>query len=160
MSERVLKLLPDCAGGKKLRTLLLPTSYNGSIQALKEYLEKNSVDAVVLTGQAPREGLTVERLAVNVGDCSLADNDGVVLGGDILEKDGPAAYFSTLPIKEMCSAGGGKISNTAGTYVCNSLMYRALHFIGDRVPCGFVHIPQSGDPSFWAEGIVKMLSVI
>ncbi len=160
MSAKVMELLPEKAGENVIHKLLLPTSYEGSIAALKKWLEENPADGVVLTGQAPREKITVERVAINVGDCSLTDNDGVVLQDTPLVKLGPAAYFSTLPIKEMCRAGDGQISNTAGTYVCNALMYKALDFLKGKIPCGFVHIPQNGSASLLAEQLAKMIGII
>lgn len=157
MSAKVLELLP-CDGIKKL---LLPTSYRRSAGELIKYLSGNPVRAVVLLGQAPRGELNLERVAINLADASLPDNDGVTLTDEALEPDGPAAYFSTLPLKKMLSLAECRISNTAGTYVCNSLMYRALHMLdGTDIPCGFIHIPQEGDPAYFAAGLNKLLACL
>lgn len=156
MSAKVMELLPS-----RFHKLLLPTSYERSFAELKKYLEEKKIDAVVLLGQAPRERLTVERVAINIADCTLADNDGVILEDEKLVKDGENAYFSTLPLKRMVSAAECQISNTAGTYVCNSLMYKALHYLKDtKILCGFIHIPQNTDPSVCADNLTKILGVI
>ncbi len=155
-SAEVLSLLSG-----KYQTLLLPTSYERSFRLLKEYIEKYPVWAVALLVQAPREKITVERVAINIADCSLADNDGTVLTDTPLVPDAPAAYFSTLPIKAMLRAADCAVSNTAGVYVCNALMYKALHFFaGSGVLCGFVHIPQSGDAHILAAELQKILAAV
>ncbi len=158
MSAEVLELLPEDGNIKKL---LLPTSYGGSIEKLRQYLAENPVSAVILTGQAPRGKITVERVAINVGDCSLPDNDGVVMDDAPLDCGGPAAIFSTLPIKKMALAADGSVSNSAGTYVCNSLMYKALRLLdGSGVPCGFVHLPQDGNAAELSDKLMKMVECI
>lgn len=157
-SAEVMNRLPENEGIKKL---LLPTSYGRSASEMIAYISENPVKAVVMLGQAPRNKITVERVAINTGDCSMPDNDGVILTGVPLEKTGPAAYFSTLPIKKMLAAADCQISNTAGTYVCNSLMYRTLHWLdGSKIPCGFVHIPQDGDAGYYAAELMKMVRCI
>lgn len=160
MSSMVMNCLPDEIEGKKLHKLLIPTSYERAFGELQHYLNENQVDAVVLTGQAPRKKITVERVAINIGDEPMADNDGVVYTDKTLVPGGPDAYFSTLPIKAMCAAGDGAISNSAGTYACNCVMYKALNFLGGSVPCGFIHIPKSGSAEKWAEDLIKMIKVL
>lgn len=156
MSAKVMELLPQ-----SVKKLLLPTSYRRSFEELKKYLEENKVDAVVLLGQAPRERLTVERVAINVGDCSLADNDGVILANVPLVEGGENAYFATLPLHKITEAADCTISNTAGTYVCNSLMYKTLHYLKNtKIPCGFLHIPQNTDPAACACELNKILNVL
>ncbi len=146
---------------KGISTLLLPTSYERSIAELKKYLSENSVRALVLLGEADRDRLTVERVAINVADCSLPDNDGVVMEDAPLEYNAPAAYFSTLPLKKMLAAADCRISNSAGTYVCNSLMYRALRLVEkENIPCGFIHVPINADAALCAAELIKMLSVL
>ena len=153
MSMKVLELLPGT-----VNKLVVPTSYEGAFNELKKYIDANSPSAIVLLGQAPRDKINVERVAINVADAALPDNDGVVLTDAPLIEGGPAAYFSTLPIKKMIAAADARISDSAGTYVCNSLMYKALNYVS--VPCGFVHIPQSGDPRYFAAELMKMVNCI
>ena len=153
MSMKVLELLPD-----SVDKLVVPTSYEAAFNELKKYIDVNSPSAIVLLGQAPRDKITVERVAINIADSTLTDNDGVVLTDAPIMKGGHAAYFSTLPIKKMIAAADARISDSAGTYVCNSLMYKALSYV--EVPCGFVHIPQSGDPCYFAAELMKMVNCI
>lgn len=161
MSSDVVDLLPGEIGGKHIYKLLIPTSYDRAFSELRRWLNEHRADAVVLTGQAGRDKMTVERVAINVGDAGMADNDGVVYDDRPLVADGPAAYFSTLPIKRMCAAADCAVSNSAGTYACNCVMYKALHFLdGTGVPCGFIHIPQSGSPEKWAYELTKMLECL
>ncbi len=156
-SAKTMELLPD----EGIKKLLLPTSYERSFSELKKQLETSPAAAVVMLGQAPRDKITVERVAINVADCSMADNDGAVLTDSPLVEGGDAAYFSTLPIKEMLKAADCRISNTAGTYVCNALFYKTAHYLhGSGIPCGFIHIPQEGSPLEYAAELVKMLRVI
>lgn len=156
ISAKVLQLLSP-----RVEKLLLPTSYEKSFLNLKAHLEKHPADAVVLLGQAGADRLRIERVALNVADCSVADNDGVVMRDQTLLPSGENAYFSTLPIHAMASAGDCVISNTAGVYVCNCLMYKTLHFLKDtKTLCGFIHIPQNASPDQCAAQIEKMLTVL
>lgn len=105
-------------------------------------------DAVVMLGQAKgRKGLTVERVAINVDDASMPDNAGDAPTDRPIIPDGPAAYFSTLPVKAIVNAIRNKnlpasVSNSAGTYVCNHLMYSVLHALREEdIPAGFIHVP-------------------
>ena len=161
MSSMVNDCLPDQVGEKKLHKLLIPTSYERAFGELQRYLHQYHVDAVILTGQAPRKKISIERVAINIGDEKLADNDGVVYTDRVLVPDGPAAFFSTLPIKKMCAAADCVISNSAGTYACNCVMYKALYYLnGSGIPCGFIHIPRTGSAEKWAEELVKMIEVL
>lgn len=161
MSSTVMDLLPDEIGDRRIHKLLIPTSYDRAFGELRRWLNERRADAVVLTGQAERDKMTVERVAINVGDADMADNDGVVYTDRILVPDGPAAYFSTLPIKRMCAAADCEVSNSAGTYACNCVMYKALHFLeGSGVPCGFIHIPQGGEAEKWAQELTEILECL
>ncbi len=161
MSSAVMDRLPNKIGTKNIIKLLIPTSYERGFEELKHYLNEHKVDAVVLTGQASRPKITVERIAINIGDGDMADNDGIVYTDKTLVPDGPAAYFSTLPIKKMCASANCAVSNSAGTYACNCVMYKALHFLdGTGIPCGFIHIPQNGSAEEWAVELSKMIDCI
>lgn len=130
--------------------LKLPTVFKESAELLAEAVNKHKPDAVLCVGQAAgRAAVTIERVAINIMDARIADNEGFKPADVPIEADAPAAYFSTVPIKAMvkaiCEAGiPAEISNTAGTYVCNSLLYGILHYISVNslpVRAGFIHVP-------------------
>lgn len=134
----------------ELVKLTVPTVFEEAAQVVLDAIESHKPDAVVCVGQAGgRSQITPERVAINVIDARIPDNAGSQPEDCPVEKDGPAAYFSTLPIKDMVSAMEAAgipaaISNTAGTFVCNCLMYRVLHALaasGRQIPAGFIHVP-------------------
>ena len=129
---------------------------------------------MVCLGQAGgRTEVTPERVAINLMDGRIPDNDGFQPADIPIVPDGPAAYFSTLPIRAMVKAmeSSGvpaRISNTAGTYVCNDLMYRVLHWAERNrpgLPCGFIHVPYldvqepgEGVPTLPKDAVVRAIS--
>lgn len=136
--------------GVEIISLMVPTIFNLSIKTVVKAMELHKPDVVVCLGQAGgRSDITPERLAVNINDASIPDNAGVVLTDEPIIKEGDNAYFSTLPVKAIVEAikGAGipsSLSNSAGTYVCNHLMYGVLHTIKTHYPemlGGFIHIP-------------------
>ncbi|WP_053368346.1 pyroglutamyl-peptidase I [Bacillus sp. FJAT-27245] len=138
-------------GGYKITGLLLPVDYNSASGRLLEKIREEGPDAVISLGLAAgRSSITPERIAINCRD-GAADNYGVALEDAPIVEGGPDGYFSTLPIRRMVNAlkeSGfpAEISNTAGTYLCNNVMYATLHELaetGKEVPAGFVHIPAS-----------------
>lgn len=145
-----VKLVPGTVEGATVRTLAVPVEYDRAVPHVLAAMEEAPVDAVVLVGQARgRNSLTVERVAINVDDATAADNAGTVRSDEPIRTDGPAAYFSTLPVRAMVDAAlaagvPAAVSNTAGTYVCNHLMYGVLDEVFHRglpVKAGFVHVP-------------------
>ena len=147
-ASQVLPLL-TVPEGVELLKLEIPTVYGCGARVM-EVIEKEHPQAVLLLGQAGgRSSLTLERVAINLRDCSMADNAGKTAQEEPVLPDGPAAYFSTLPIKTMVSAiqAAGipaAVSNTAGTFVCNSLLYEVLHGCSQIAPdtkVGFLHVP-------------------
>src|SRR3954463_568537 len=116
-------------GGVAVHTAELPTSYAYSAKVLLAAIEKGKPDIVLCVGQAGgRTELCLERVAINVQDARIRDNDGKQPIDKPVVKDGPPAYFSTLPIKACVAAmrqGGlaATVSNTAGTFVCNHILY-------------------------------------
>ncbi len=136
--------------GVTLRRCIVPTVFSDCIRSVRTLLETESFDAIVSVGQAAgRAAITPERIAVNIRDARIPDNAGFCPNGEPVEPDGPATYFSTLPIlvlRDAIRAAGvaSEISNTAGTFVCNDLMYGILHTAateGLAARCGFIHVP-------------------
>ena len=145
-SQEILNALPATLGGGRLEKRLLPVSFRSAPRLALEAAERLRPDAIVCLGQAAgRDAVTPERVAVNLMDAAKPDNDGYQPVDEPVIPNAPAAYFSTLPVKAMIEAMQrvgvpARLSNTAGTYVCNALMYAMLHQTKD-VPCGFIHVP-------------------
>ena len=139
-SYEAVKLLPDHIGGIKITKAEMPVSFAASGPALKAAMARHRPDAVLCVGQAGGYSkLALERVAINLQDASLADNDGAQPVDQPVVPHGPAAYFSTLPVKKMAAAlqeGGipAFLSYSAGTYVCNHLLYTLLHFLHTEAP--------------------------
>jgi pyroglutamyl-peptidase len=144
-----VKLVSDKIGDTEIIKLEVPTVFRKSIDCLVEAIKKEKPDVVLCVGQAGgRFDITPERVAINVDDARIPDNEGNQPVGPIYE-DGDAAYFATLPIKAMVKkikeAGlPSSVSNSAGTFVCNHLMYGLLYHIAGSFPHikgGFIHVP-------------------
>lgn len=170
-TEEVLRELPDTIAGAQIVPLLLPTVFGRAAELAAAEAERICPDAILCLGQAAtRNAVTPERVAINVMDARIPDNDGAQPVDEPVVSGGPAAYFSTLPVKAMVEAVraagvSAELSNSAGTFVCNSLMYAMLHHTHTRrpgVPCGFLHIPalraQPGDPGVSKEDAVKAVA--
>ena len=145
-SQEILNALPETIGGVLLEKRLLPVSFRLAPQLALEAAERLRPETIVCLGQAAgRDAVTPERVAVNLMDAAIPDNDGFQPVDEPVIPNAPAAYFSTLPVKAMVEAMQrvgvpARLSDTAGTYVCNALMYAMLHQTKD-VPCGFIHVP-------------------
>lgn len=153
----------------------LPCVFGESLAVLNGAIDALSPSLVLAVGQAGgRTDITVERVAINVDDARIADNQGQQPVDVPVVADGPAAWFSTLPIKAMVMAmrNAGipaSVSQTAGTFVCNHVMYGLLHKLRDApaVKGGFIHIPylpqqaaqHPGAPSMAAETVRRALEV-
>ena len=145
-----VKLLPDRVGDKELIKIKIPTAYRGGVKALEEAIDRYQPDVVLSIGQAGGAAcIRVERVAVNLAEARIPDNDGYQPVDKFLREDGENAYFSTLPVKKMqqaiVQAGYPSVlSYSAGTYVCNAVMYNALYLAQKRYPsmkAGFIHVP-------------------
>lgn len=143
-------LVPDKIGDIQIVKLTVPTVFYKSISVVAEAVEKERPDAVLCIGQAGgRSELTPERVAINMDDARIPDNEGNQPIDRPIFPDGTPAYFSTLPIKAMVKAirdAGipASVSNTAGTFVCNHLMYGLLYTLKRKYPGirgGFMHVP-------------------
>ncbi|EIF37161.1 pyroglutamyl-peptidase I [Streptococcus sp. SK643] len=145
-----IKSLPAQIQGAEVRWLEVPTVFYKSAKILEEEIRLYQPDIVLCVGQAGgRKGLTPERVAINQDDARIPDNEGNQPIDRPIQLDGPPAYFSSLPIKAMVQAIKeegltASVSNTAGTFVCNHLMYQVLYLIEKEFPnikAGFMHIP-------------------
>jgi pyroglutamyl-peptidase I len=145
-----VKLVADKIGRFDIVKLEVPTVFRKSIDTVAKAIEEEKPDVVLCIGQAGgRFEITPERVAINVDDARIKDNEGnQPIDTKILE-DGENAYFTTLPIKAMVEAIReanlpAAVSNTAGTFVCNHLMYGVLYTLAKKYPHikgGFTHVP-------------------
>ncbi len=149
-TQEIIKLLPKSIYGNELIKVELPVIYDECFNILLKIIEEKKPDVIINLGLAGgRKAISIERVAININDSSSPDNKGVILQDKQIIKAGKNAYFSTLPIKQIMKNIEKKkipveISNSAGTYVCNNLMYHALHYIYINnldIKAGFIHVP-------------------
>lgn len=145
-----VKLVGDKVGGVEIVKLMVPTVFGKSVQTVAAAIEKERPDAVLCIGQAGgRFDLTPERVAINCDDARIPDNEANQPIDKVIFEDGEPAYFSSLPVKAMVQSIRkegipASVSNTAGTFVCNHLMYGVLYTLAKRYPGvrgGFMHVP-------------------
>jgi len=149
-AKEAVKLVKDEIKGAQIVKCYVPVVFGKAIDTVYEAMKKENPDAVLLIGQAGgRYEMTPERIAINCDDGRIPDNEGNQPVDQPVKADGPAAYFSTLPVKKMveymkAANVPAAISNTAGTYVCNHLMYGVRYYIEKEFPNtigGFMHVP-------------------
>jgi pyroglutamyl-peptidase len=134
--------------GDNIVTAILPVAYTQSAERLLELIAEHNPDVVICLGQAEgRTQITPEKVAINLDDARLADNEGVLRNDVKIIESGPDAYFSTLPINEIVEAIKARgvpatVSLSAGAFLCNHVFYVAQNkFAGTKVRSGFVHLP-------------------
>lgn len=151
--EAVRALHGKRIAGHRVIARRLPVAFGASLQALRAALRETAPAMVVCVGLAGgRQRISIERVAINVDDARIADSQGRQPVDEAIVAGGPAAYFSSLPIKSMLAglrdAGfPAEISQTAGTYVCNHVFYGLMHALRRRrnVRAGFIHVPYSSE---------------
>ena len=145
-----VKAMKDTIAGAEIIKMQIPTVVGKSIEKIHQKMKELQPDLVISVGQAGgRFGVTPERVAINVTDARIPDNEGNQPIDEPIFSDGPAAYFSNLPVKAMVQAikdAGypSVLSNSAGTYICNHVMYGILYYIEKEFPNvrgGFIHVP-------------------
>src|SRR5947208_14374715 len=174
--EAVLRL-PPSLGPLEIMTAALPSVFGRALAALEDALVTTRPDIVLCVGLAGgRSELSLERVAINVDDARIPDNDARQPIDRPVVAGGPAAYFATLPIKAAARAlreAGlpAAVSNTAGTFVCNHVFYGLMHLAATRnLPLrgGFLHVPYlpsqaarlGGAPSMALDDIVQGIEIV
>ncbi|NLW23183.1 MAG: pyroglutamyl-peptidase I [Tissierellia bacterium] len=170
-----VKLIPDKIAGSEIIKLEIPTVFTRSALVVEEAIKEHNPDVVLSIGQAGgRSSITVERVAINLAEARIPDNDGEQPIDQKIKEDGENAYFATIPVKAMVKKIREKgipahVSYTAGTYVCNSIMYNVLYMADKKYPnirAGFIHVPYApeqvvdkpeGTPSMPVETIAKAI---
>ena len=163
--------LPDRIGDFAIYKRMIPTVFGAAAEAVLEEAEKVVPNVILCVGQAGgRDAVTPERIAVNIRDARIADNAGNQPKGEFVAKDGPAAYFATVPVEKMAQAIRevdipATVSNSAGAFVCNDVLYTLLHhYHGTQTKVGFIHVPylpeqaKDGAPSLTLSEIVAALT--
>lgn len=145
-----VKRIKDTIEGHHVIKAEIPTVFNKSIHMIETLIAEHNPDCVLCIGQAGgRSQISIERVAINMDDARIGDNEGNQPIDNQIQEEGEAAYFSNLPVKAMVKALQDQgipssLSNTAGTYVCNHVMYGVLHLINTKFPHmtgGFIHVP-------------------
>ena len=149
--------------GGNLVTAILPVAYAKSANVLRALIEKHNPEVVICLGQAEgRKEITPERVAINLDDARLADNEGVLRTDCKIVNDGPDAYFSTLPVKEIVLAINeigipATVSLSAGSFLCNHIFYVTQHhLVGTSVRSGFIHVPLMDEQASEFPGLPTM----
>lgn len=171
-----VKKLPEEINGAKIVKVEIPTVFKKSVRKLAEAIKAEQPDMVVCVGQAGgRYDITIERVAINMDDARIPDNEGNSIIDEKIFNDGENAYFASIPIKAMVKKiqeGGipASVSNTAGTFVCNHIMYGLLYHLDKEFKNtigGFIHVPfipeqvvdKRNMPSMALESITKGLKL-
>jgi pyroglutamyl-peptidase len=170
-SWEAVSRLPDIVGPYRLTKLQIPTVFSAAADTVLAAAKADRPDVILCIGQAGgRDAVTPERIAVNMASASIPDNAGNRPVEAPILPGGPDGIFATVPVAAMAEAivGAGlpgKISNTAGTFVCNDTLYRLLaHFAGTGTRVGFVHVPhlpdqaKNGGPSMELSEIIRALT--
>jgi pyroglutamyl-peptidase len=162
--------------GYEVVTREIPTVFGMAITSLQKWIDELNPEMVICVGQAGgRATITPERVAINVDDARIPDNENNQPIDAEIVSGGPSAYFSKLPVKAMVKKMTehgipASVSNTAGTFVCNHIFYGLMNYIdksGKDIRGGFIHIPfipeqivrNPGQPSMSLELIVKGLEL-
>ena len=174
--EAVCQLDGKVISGAQIVARQLPVVFGQALETLWQAMDELQPQRIIAVGQAGgRSDITVERVAINVDDARIPDNQGNQPVDEPVINDGPAAYFSTLPIKAIVAAvreAGipASVSQTAGTFTCNHVMYGLLHRLhtsGNPARGGFIHLPylpeqavnHPGAPSMAAASVIQALTI-
>ena len=147
-SKSIVRELEQDSSLVNLETLILPVDFKSAAKLLIEKVDSAKPDVVICLGQAEgRSAITPERVAINIDDARIPDNAGNKPTDAPIVVDGPDAYFSTLPVKNLVtvieSVGApAALSLSAGTFLCNHVFYALQHHCRDRkIESGFIHVP-------------------
>lgn len=163
-----VRRLPDTIGDATVTKVEVPVVFGRGPEAVERAVEEVEPDLVLCVGQAGgRAKITPEFVGINYADARIPDNDGYQPVAERIVDGGPDAYFATLPVKAMVQAmqeAGvpAEVSYTAGTYVCNDVMYSLLHTLATRHPGvrgGFLHVPYATEQATHLPASTPSMSV-
>lgn len=168
-SEQVVHTLArENIPGIELHTAILPVERVRGPQTLLDALHHVQPDAVLCLGEASRRmALSIERVAINLMDYRIPDNVGQKIVDEPIVRDGPAAYFCTLPVRAMYEAvrAAGipaELSLSAGAYLCNQVLYVLLHYLAQnriKIPAGFIHLPALPEQVATRDALIPSMSL-
>ena len=174
-SIELVKKIDEKIDNAQIFKVEIPTVFKKSGEILEENIKKIRPDVILCIGQAGGSpSISVERIAINIDDARIADNLGEKPIDEKIRVDGENAYFSNLPIKKIVEEIKkekipAEISNSAGTFVCNHLMYEALYLAKKykNIKVGFIHIPylpeqvlnKTNTPSMDLENSLKAINI-
>lgn len=163
--------LPERIGDYEVYPRLIPTVFGAAFDAVQEHVRETDPDCILCIGQAGgRAQITPEWMGINLRSARIADNAGKMPLDESIIENAPAAYFATVPVRRMADAireAGlpSAISYSAGTFVCNDVLYALLHhYAQSQVRIGFVHVPflpeqaKDGQPSLTLDQIIAGLT--
>lgn len=178
-SQQLVESLPEFGNnGETLVKAILPVDQVQAPRILLDRLHQSQPDAVLMFGLASgRAKICLERVAINLQDFRIPDNAGVTITDKPVVDDGPAAYFSTLPVRVMLNAlrvegVPATLSLTAGAYLCNQVFFTLMHEITEKqlpIKAGFIHLPalpaQAADsdknlPSMSLEQVIQAAHIL
>lgn len=170
-SWEAVRRLPDRIGDIEITKMQIPTVFGKAFKCVLDAAQSMQPDFIICVGQAGgRKGVTPEAVGINLREAAIPDNEGNLIQNEPIIKDAPAAYFSTVPVREMVrnmkEAGlSASLSYSAGAFVCNDTLYSLLHhFEGTATRCGFIHVPflpeqaKENTPSMTLDDIVLSLT--
>jgi pyroglutamyl-peptidase len=152
-SKELMEFLPErLEKDLYLEKLILPVDHLIAPDLILKAIRDSNPDGIIAFGLAAgRPRISLERVAINLMDFRIPDNSGAIISDKPINPDGPAAYFTTLPLRSMLLALietniPAEISLSAGSYLCNQVFYTIMHEINTNhlhIPAGFVHLPAS-----------------
>lgn len=154
--------------GYQFRCVMIPVNRHSCIPTIEQAIKEYNPEVVICTGLAyGRAGISIERVAINVADFPWPDNEGYLALNETIDEDGPVGYWSTLPIRaimnEIRKAGvPAYISNSAGTYCCNMLMYGTLNYIAKnklKIKAGMMHVPYTPEMAIMKDFTMPTMSL-
>jgi pyroglutamyl-peptidase len=150
-SAEVIKNFPvDSFSGHNLILEILPVDREKAVAWLRKSIQETHPEIIILLGEATnRPVVSIEKVAINWMDFRIADNSGIQVRDQAVVGDGPAAFFSTLPVNLIYSQLKtaqipAEISLSAGAYLCNQVFYSSLYYLSlaeNKSLCGFIHLP-------------------
>lgn len=163
-----VRKLPDRIEGAEIIKKEIPTVFSESTEILEKEIQNSEPDAILCVGQAGgRSCVTVEKVAINLADARIPDNAGDQPVDQKLREDGENAYFATVPVKKIVEnirkhGLPCHISYSAGTFVCNCIMYQALYLSEKKYPgisAGFIHVPYLPEQVITKSGSIPFMSL-